>query len=154
MLVGAWIPLLVGQAVTSVQASLYAATHSWWSVVVVEESLRRDELVRGLPRIVELVQRIGIPSLVVLIAISVLLPSRPREFGRSRTLAMLAQWLLPVTAIAYTSASSFTSQARLLLGRYRERFGVTEKHAAAPVAALPVPALRRPDPEDDAELVA
>lgn len=131
VLVGAWVPFLIGHAVTAMQTSWYAASHSWFSIVTVERELRDDVLVVGLPAIVETIQRVAMPPLFVLVVLSLLLlPSRPRDFRRTRSLGMLAQWvLLPLTAVAYTAASSLTSQGRLLLGRYRERFDVTEKHS-------------------------
>jgi len=132
ILVGAWIPLLIGQAVTAFQVSLYTATQSWLEVSIVKRAFREDDLVADLPAIVDTIQRIAMPGLVTIIVLSILLlPTRPREFGRSRSVAMLAQWImLPITAVAYTAGSSLYSQGRLFLGRYRERFDVTEKAAA------------------------
>jgi len=41
---------------------------------------------------------------------------------------MVLQWvLMPVNAIVYSSASAYTAQIRLLLGKYIEKFDVTEK---------------------------
>ena len=43
---------------------------------------------------------------------------------------------MPITGIAYSSASSFTSQTALLFGRYFDKFDVTEKATVATKAAL------------------
>ena len=41
---------------------------------------------------------------------------------------MVLQWvLMPVNAIVYSSASAYTAQTKLLLGKYMEKFDVTEK---------------------------
>jgi hypothetical protein len=41
---------------------------------------------------------------------------------------MVLQWvLMPINAIVYSSASAYTAQVRLLLGKYMEKFDVTEK---------------------------
>jgi hypothetical protein len=57
-----------------------------------------------------------------------ILPPRPERYKRQRNIFMVAQWLLmPVTAIVYSSASAYTSQTALLLGRYFDKFDVTDK---------------------------
>ena len=41
---------------------------------------------------------------------------------------MVLQWLLmPVIAIVYSSMASYNAQTRLLLGKYLDKFDVTEK---------------------------
>ena len=41
---------------------------------------------------------------------------------------MILQWAyLPVTSIGYNSFAAFYSQTRLLLGKYMDKFDVTEK---------------------------
>lgn len=64
-----------------------------------------------------------------------MLPPRPARYKRRRSIWMLLQWILmPVTGIIYSSASAFTSQTALLLGRYFDKFDVTEKATAADIA--------------------
>ena len=85
--------------------------------------------VHELPDTVSLLQRIAMIGLVLAIFTSFkLLPPRPAHYKRSRNLWMLLQWILmPITAIAYSSAAAFYSQTRLMFGRYLDKFDVTEK---------------------------
>src|SRR5262249_1180111 len=56
------------------------------------------------------------------------LPPRPERYKRHRTLLMVLQWIyLPITTIAYHSFAAFYSQTRLALGRYMDKFDITEK---------------------------
>ena len=64
-----------------------------------------------------------------------MLPPRPARYKRRRTLWMLLQWcLMPVTAIVYSAASAFNAQTHLFLGKYLDKFDLTEKATAASVA--------------------
>jgi hypothetical protein len=48
---------------------------------------------------------------------------------------MLLQWfLMPVTAIVYSAMAAFNAQTHLLLGKYLDKFDVTEKATAESVA--------------------
>lgn len=56
------------------------------------------------------------------------LPPRPKRYKRHRTIWMMLQWVyLPITSIVYSSLAAIYSQTRLLLGKYMEKFDVTEK---------------------------
>jgi hypothetical protein len=56
------------------------------------------------------------------------LPPRPTRYKRRRSLFMILQWVyLPVTTIGYNCFAALYSQTRLLLGRYIDKFDVTEK---------------------------
>jgi hypothetical protein len=56
------------------------------------------------------------------------LPPKPARYRRHRTLFMVLQWVyLPVTAVVYNSFAAYYSQTRLLLGKYMDKFDVTEK---------------------------
>lgn len=107
--VGGWIPLFV-----SVEAS---------------QSIAAQQL----PEIVSRIQQFALIGLLITIFFAFkLLPPRPERYKRHRNIWMLAQWLLmPFTAIIYSSASAFTSQTALLLGRYFDKFDVTEKATVA-----------------------
>jgi hypothetical protein len=57
-----------------------------------------------------------------------MLPPRPERYKRTRSFWMLAQWvLMPVTAILYSSTAALYSQGRLFLGKYLDKFDVTDK---------------------------
>lgn len=106
--VGGWVPLFV-----NTEAAHSIAAHQ-------------------LPEVISLVQRIALIGLFITIFFAFkLLPPRPARYKRRRNVWMLLQWvLMPLTAVVYSSASAFTSQTALLLGRYFDKFDVTEKATA------------------------
>lgn len=56
------------------------------------------------------------------------LPPKPKRYKRHRTLWMMIQWVyLPVTSIVYSSFAAIYSQTRLMIGKYLDKFDVTEK---------------------------
>jgi hypothetical protein len=56
------------------------------------------------------------------------LPPKPARYKRHRTLFMVLQWIyMPVTGIVYNSFAALYSQTRLMLGKYLDKFDVTEK---------------------------
>ena len=57
-----------------------------------------------------------------------MLPPRPERYKRHRNVFMLLQWvLMPVVSIVYGSFAALNSQTRLLIGKYLDRFDVTDK---------------------------
>ncbi|MDB5177348.1 MAG: conserved rane protein of unknown function [Candidatus Saccharibacteria bacterium] len=103
--VGGWVPLLI-----NAEAAHSIAAHQ-------------------LPEVISHVQQIALVGLFITVFFAFkMLPPRPERYKRTRTIGMIAQWaLMPVTAIVYSSASAFTSQTALLLGKYFDKFDVTEK---------------------------
>ena len=103
--VGAWIPLLINP-----EAS-------------------RILIVHELPMAIGLIQQIATIGLLVTMFTSfAMLPERPKRHKKRRRLYMALQWvLMPVTSIIYASSSAYYSQTRLLLGKYMDKFDVTEK---------------------------
>jgi len=106
--VGGWVPLFV-----NTEAAHSIAAHQ-------------------LPEVISRVQQVALVGLFITIFFAFkLLPPRPARYKRRRTIGMVLQWvLMPVTAIVYSSASAFTSQTALFLGRYFDKFDVTEKATA------------------------
>lgn len=102
---GGWVPLLINP-----EAAHSIAAHQ-------------------LPEVISRVQQVALIGLFITIFFAFkMLPPRPERYKRTRTFWMVAQWLLmPVTAVVYSSLSSFTSQTALLIGRYFDKFDVTEK---------------------------
>ena len=102
---GGWIPLLINP-----EAAHSIAAHQ-------------------LPEVISRVQQVALVGLFITIFFAFkMLPPRPERYKRHRNIFMVAQWLLmPVTAVVYSSLSSFTSQTALLIGRYFDKFDVTEK---------------------------
>lgn len=106
ILVGAFIPLLINPE----------AAHS--SIIV-----------NDLPLIVSRIQQIATVGLFVTVATSLtILPIRPDRYRKRRRIAMVLQWfLMPITIIFYNSLASFVAQWRLMIGKYMDKFDVTEK---------------------------
>jgi hypothetical protein len=93
--------------------------------IVHPQSLAANEL----PLIVSRVQTIALCFMFATIFICLkTLPPKPARYKRHRTLFMVLQWAyLPVTTIVYNSFAAFYSQTRLMLGKYMDKFDVTEK---------------------------
>lgn len=82
-----------------------------------------------LPDVVSTIQQVALIGLFITIFLTFkMLPPRPEHYKKTRTFWMLAQWvLMPVTAILYSSSAALYSQGRLFLGRYLDKFDVTDK---------------------------
>lgn len=82
-----------------------------------------------LPLVVSNVQRVALVGLLASLFIALkTLPPRPLRYKRHRSLFMILQWAyLPVTTIGYNSMAALYSQTRLMLGKYLDKFDVTEK---------------------------
>ena len=89
----------------------------------------RDLLAYNLPNVVGAIQLAASAGLFITILLSMkMLPKRPEKYKRRRTVLMVVQWILmPVVSIVYSSCAAFYAQTRLVLGRYMEKFEVTDK---------------------------
>lgn len=98
-----------------------------------------------LPDVISVVQRVAMIGIFIMVFLTFkMLPPRPERYKRRRSLWMLMQWvLMPITGIVYSSASAFTSQTALLMGRYFDKFDVTDKATVATDASEVVPRKRR-----------
>ncbi len=110
--VGGWVPLLV-----NTNAAHSIAAHQ-------------------LPEVVSVVQRIAMVGLFITIFLTFkMLPPRPERYKRRRSVWMLLQWvLMPFTSIFYTALSAYNAQTHLLLGKYLDKFDVTDKATHQSVA--------------------
>ncbi|MBQ6320968.1 glycosyltransferase family 2 protein [Candidatus Saccharibacteria bacterium] len=99
-----------------------------WVPMIMNMSTR-GMAVFNLPKVVSTVQTIATIGLFVTILFSLkLLPKRPAKYKKTKTIAMVAQWILaPIIALVYSSASAYYAQTRLMTGRYMEKFDVTKK---------------------------
>lgn len=102
---GGWVPLLVNP-----QASHSIAAHQ-------------------LPEVVSIIQRIAMVGIFITIFLMLkMLPPRPERYKRRRTVMMVLQWvLMPVTSVCFNSIAAYNAQTRLALGKYLDKFDVTEK---------------------------
>lgn len=82
-----------------------------------------------LPNVISNIQRVAMIGLVITMYLSFKsLPPKPLRYKRHHTIFMALQWvLLPVTTIGYNAFAALNSQTRLLLGKYLDKFDVTEK---------------------------
>jgi hypothetical protein len=100
-----------------------------WVPLLVNRGSARSPIANQLPTVVSGVQTFAMIGLFVMVVLTLrMLPRRPDRHKKHRFLGMITQWvLMPVTAIAYSSAAAFYSQTRLALGLYMENFDVTDK---------------------------
>lgn len=107
-----------------------------WVPLIVNNQAARDIAAHQLPEVVSGVQRVAMIGLIITIFLAFkMLPPRPERYKRHRNLWMLLQWaLMPVTAIAYSAFAAFNAQTHLLLGKYLDKFDVTEKATHQSVA--------------------
>ncbi len=107
-----------------------------WVPLLINSQAARDIAAHQLPEVVSGIQRVAMVGLFVTVFLGFkMLPPRPERYKRRRTLWMLLQWcLMPVTAIVYSAASAFNSQTHLFLGKYLDKFDVTEKATHQSVA--------------------
>lgn len=127
---GRLMRLIDGHVTLAVVAILVAV--GGWVPLLVNNEAARDIAAHQLPEVVSGVQRVALLGLFITIFLAFkILPPRPERYKRRRSIWMVLQWfLMPVVTIIYGSASSLTSQTLLLLGRYLDKFDVTEKVAA------------------------
>ena len=100
-----------------------------WAPLVLNSEAARSVAAHQLPDTVSLIQEVAMVGILISIFVSFkLLPPRPERYKRSRNILMVLQWLLmPVIAIVYSSMASYNAQTRLLIGKYLDKFDVTEK---------------------------
>lgn len=118
--------------VTLASVSILVALGGWVPLLLNPESARSVSAHR-LPDVVSTLQQLALLGLCVSIFLALkMLPPRPERYKRTRTFWMIAQWLLmPVTAICYGSLAAFNAQTHLFLGKYLDKFDVTEKATVA-----------------------
>ena len=106
-----------------------------WVPLLINTDAAHSIAAHQLPEVISYIQRIAMIGIFIMVFLTFkMLPPRPERYKRRRTIWMVAQWvLMPVTGIVYSSSSAFTSQTALLLGRYFDKFDVTEKATAATV---------------------
>ena len=100
----------------------------WLPLIVGGHGFTATVLSYNLPSVARSVLTLAMLGLVASAAIAMaLLPPRPTEYGRFRSLMLVVQWLLvPVTMVLFSSIPGLDAQLRLLSGRYLG-FWVTPK---------------------------
>ena len=113
--------------VTLAAVAPIVAFGGWVPLIMNSES--RDLLAYNLPRVVSIIQLMASAGLFITILLSLrMLPKRPERYKKGKSIMMVLQWvLMPVVSIVYSSCAAFYAQTRLMLGRYMEKFDVTDK---------------------------
>lgn len=99
-----------------------------WLPLYLNRNFADQVLAHQLPIIASRIMSLAMIGLIVTAIISLIsLPPRPARYRRTRSVAMLVQWvLLPLTAIVFSAFAAIDAQTRLMLGRYLD-WKVTEK---------------------------
>lgn len=107
-----------------------------WVPLLINSHAAQDIAAHMLPVVISNVQRVAMVGMIITVIIALkMLPPRPERYKRRRTIWMVAQWvLMPVTAIVYSALSAFNAQTHLFLGKYLDKFDVTEKATHQSVA--------------------
>lgn len=110
-------------------SSIYIAVIAWLPILF-GPGFNKTVFAQNLPIIIRVLLALTWIGLFTSMTISILLlPSRPKGFGRRNFLKMISQWILiPFTAILFSSLPAIDAQTRLMLGKYLG-FRVTEKKA-------------------------
>jgi cellulose synthase/poly-beta-1,6-N-acetylglucosamine synthase-like glycosyltransferase len=119
---------LIDNHTTWASMSILVAVGGWIPLLINQES-SRSIIVHELPEVISYIQRLAMIGIFITIFLTFkMLPPRPARYKKHRNVLMLIQWfLMPITAIAYGSLASFYSQTRLAIGKYMDKFDVTEK---------------------------
>ena len=104
-------------------------TFGGWVPLFINSEASRSVAANQLPEVLSVLQRIAMIGIIISVFLSLkMLPPRPARYKRHRTIGMVLQWfLMPITAICYSSFAAFYSQTRLLFGKYLDKFDVTDK---------------------------
>ncbi len=107
-------------------------TFGGWVPLIVSPESGRSFSAHQLPQTISSLMMVAMIGLVITIFLSLkILPPRPERYKKHRTLLMVAQWvLMPVTSVLYGAFSAINAQTHLLLGKYLDKFDVTEKAIA------------------------
>lgn len=126
---------LIDGHVTLASVSILVAVGGWVPMLINPEATRSISS-QELPTTISVIQTIAMIGLFITIFLAFkMLPPRPERYKRTRSYAMVAQWvLMPFTAILYSSTAALYSQGRLFLGKYLDRFDVTDKATHQSVA--------------------
>jgi len=109
--------------------SLIIALLGWLPVIIGGPEFNRSVLAHNLPYITRYLMNLALVGLIVSMFLSLmLLPPRPKKYGRKRYIYMFLQWfLVPITAPILGAFPAIESQTRIMLGKYFGEFWVTEK---------------------------
>jgi len=119
---------LIDGHVSLASVSILVAVGAWVPLLVNGESAR-SIAAHQLPDVVSTIQQVALFGLFITIFASLkMLPPRPERYKKHRTVFMVTQWvLMPFTSIAYGALAALNAQGRLFIGKYLDKFDVTDK---------------------------
>lgn len=108
-------------------------TFGGWVPLIINPEASRNIAAHSLPTVISYIQQVAMIGLFITILLMLkMLPPRPARYKRHRTVLMVLQWvLMPVTSICYSAAASLNAQTHLMLGKYLDKFDVTDKATMA-----------------------
>lgn len=123
---------LIDSHITLATIAILVAVGGWVPLFLNPEA-SRNITAHALPVVVSYIQQVAMIGLFITIFLMLkMLPPRPARYKRRRTLGMVLQWfLMPITAVGYNSMASFNAQTHLMLGKYLDKFDVTDKATMA-----------------------
>jgi hypothetical protein len=126
---------LIDSHVSLASISILVAVGGWVPLLINSQAAH-DIAAHQLPEVISGIQRVAMIGLFITVFLGLkMLPKRPERYKRHRTLWMVLQWgLMPITSILYGAISAFNAQTHLLLGKYLDKFDVTEKATHQSVA--------------------
>jgi len=97
--------------------------------LLINPNAYRDPITYRLPDIMSVIQMLANVGIVITVFMSFkLLPPRPERYKKHRTIWMVLQWVyMPLNAVFYSAFSALYSQGRLFMGKYLDKFDVTDK---------------------------
>ncbi|MBL8030076.1 MAG: glycosyltransferase family 2 protein [Candidatus Doudnabacteria bacterium] len=109
-------------------ASIIISSLGWLPLLIGGDNFLQTVIAFNLPTVTKTLMNIALLFLIFSVYINlVLLPPRPKRYGKWRSIQMYLQWfLVPLTSVIFGSLPSIEAQTRLMLGKYLE-FWVTPK---------------------------
>lgn len=110
-------------------APILLAIGAWLPIIFARDS-DLSIVAHQLPSVARWIQTLTMVGILSSVYVAYrITPPRPEHHKKHRTLYMVLQWVLvPVTGLIYGSTTGYYSQTRLMLGKYLDKFEVTEKH--------------------------
>jgi len=114
---------------TTLAYSAIIVTFGGFVPLLISPDSRSSVVAHQLPTTISYIMTVAMAGIFITIIMSIrMLPPRPKNYTRFRTVMMVLQWILmPIATIFYSSFAAFYSQTRLALGLYMEKFDVTKK---------------------------
>jgi hypothetical protein len=118
-------------------ASILISSLGWLPLMLGGPDFTSSVVAFNLPQATKTLMMIATFFLIFSVYINlILLPPRPKKYGRSRSIMMYLQWfLVPITSVIFGSLPAIEAQTRLMFGRYLE-FWVTPKSRKGEMTGL------------------